>query len=72
MFFVAAAVAMISLSSCKKDYVCECDYEYAGQTMAASTEINDAKKDDAESACDSFESQTESAGGTATCTLSEK
>lgn len=72
LFFAAAAVAVISLSSCKKDYTCECDWEYMGQSTTATTEINDAKKKDAEEACDSFETQTESAGGSASCTLSEK
>lgn len=66
MFFVAAAVALISLSSCKKDYVCECEYSQGGATGTATYNFNDAKKKDAESSCDA----AEESGWT--CTLSEK
>lgn len=66
MFFVAAAVAMISLSSCKKDYVCECEYDMGGTTASTTYTFNDVKKDDAEASCDN-------AGQSGwDCTLSEK
>jgi hypothetical protein len=66
MFFVAAAVAMISLSSCKKDYECECEYSMGGVTASQTYTFNDVKKDDAEASCDN-------AGQTGwSCTLSEK
>jgi hypothetical protein len=45
MFFVAAAVAVISLSSCKKEYECECSN--LGGNMTTET----AKGDDAADAC---------------------
>ena len=66
MFFAAAAVAMISLASCKKDYECECTYEQGGATGSAIYTYNDVKKDDAEASCDN-------AGQSGwDCTLSEK
>lgn len=40
MFFVAAAVAVISLSSCKKEYECDC---YYGSTGAFETETHKGK-----------------------------
>jgi hypothetical protein len=67
MFFVAAAVAVISLSSCKKDYECKCEFDQAGITGSATTSINDAKKKDAEDACDELDAESGY-----TCTLSEK
>ncbi len=72
MFFVAAAVAVISLSSCKKDYTCECDYEIQGETVTGTAEFTDVKKKDAEEGCDSFESDLNGMGSNASCTLSEK
>jgi hypothetical protein len=46
MFFVAAAVAVISLSSCKKEFECEC---YYGSTGTYETETHKGK--DAQDAC---------------------
>lgn len=46
MFFVAAAVAVISLSSCKKEFECEC---YYGSTGSTQTETHKGK--DAQDAC---------------------
>jgi hypothetical protein len=51
-FFGVAFIASIALSSCKKDYTCECKYDLLGQQMTYSFEIKDAKKKDAEAACD--------------------
>ena len=67
MFFVAAAVAVISLSSCKKDYICECTFDQAGISGSATTTISDAKKSDAEDACNDLDAQSGYS-----CTLSEK
>lgn len=69
MFFVAAAVAMISLSSCKKDYECNCTVD--GMTIPTIS-INDAKKDDAQTTCDQAETTYASGGASASCALSEK
>lgn len=71
MFFVAAAVAMISLSSCKKDWVCECTTTDAdGNEYGTTTSSFTAKKKDAESSCSNLE--TSSGGATTSCELSEK
>ena len=48
-----AVVGMIALSSCKKDYTCECVVTILGQTATSSTVLENVKKKDAESACDS-------------------
>lgn len=47
----AVAVALISLSSCIKDYTCECSYDLIGETITTSTTIN-ATKGDAKGACE--------------------
>jgi hypothetical protein len=48
-FFVA------SLSSCKKDYVCECSItDTAGNAQIITKEYNDVSKKDAKAACESF------------------
>lgn len=60
LLFVFAIAAVGSLASCKKDYTCTCDV--AGQEV--STAINDAKKGDAEDACDALEVTAD-----VTCTL---
>jgi hypothetical protein len=72
LFFAAAAVAVLSLSSCKKDYTCDCDVTVLGMTQEATTDILDSSKDDAETACDDIEAQANTALSEATCTLSEK
>ena len=61
MFFVAAAVAVLSLSSCKKDYTCECTTSLGGITTSASTTINDTKSN-AEEACENGSSTSTVAG----------
>jgi len=58
---------VIALASCKKDYVCECDVD--GQELNVA--IQDAKKKDAQDACDAAETTYSSGGGSATCTLKE-
>jgi hypothetical protein len=72
MFFVAAAVAVLSLSSCKKDYTCDCDITVLGMTQSSSTDILDSSKDDAETACDDLETEANTALSEASCTLNEK
>lgn len=52
---VLSAVAMIALASCKKDYTCECTTEFNGQTATSTAEIKDAKKSDAEDACNQLD-----------------
>ena len=61
---IFAAVAIVALfASCKKDYTCDCTI--LGQTT--STPINDAKKADAEDACDALGASAAILGGS--CTL---
>jgi hypothetical protein len=62
---IFAAVAIVALfASCKKDYSCDCTF--AGVTE--STPIKDAKKADAEEACDALSAINVAFGGGA-CTL---
>ncbi len=54
---------VMALASCKKDYTCDCTI--GGQT--SSSQIKDAKKKDAEKACDALSVTAAIVGGT--CTL---
>lgn len=63
-----AAVAMIALASCKKDYTCDCEITMNGETTDMSIPIKDAKKKDAQDACDAAET-TYANGGSASCEL---
>ena len=52
----AVTLALVSLSSCKKDYTCTCNYTIVGfgdyeQTLG----IPNSSKKNAESACDAWE-----------------
>lgn len=49
-----AVLGVVALSSCKKEYTCECSYDFAGTTMTTSTVIKDTKKN-AEDACEGLE-----------------
>lgn len=51
LFFIAAASAMLSLGSCKKDYTCECVRETAGGTETSSSNTGKMKRSDAEAKC---------------------
>jgi hypothetical protein len=46
-----AALGMLTLASCKKDYTCECTTSYGGLSSTATTTINATKKD-AKTACE--------------------
>jgi hypothetical protein len=59
LFFAA------TMTSCKKDYTCTC--KIFGQT--STSEIKDAKKKDAESACDELQVKSRVADASATCGL---
>jgi hypothetical protein len=57
LFLSIAALAFIatSMTSCKKDYSCDCTYDDGTGTMVTEkTPIKDAKKKDAEEACDAL------------------
>ena len=70
-FFALAtvSVALISLSSCKKDYTCECTTTIGGTVYGTpvTTTIND-KKDEAKTACENGSSSTTFAGVTTSVT----
>ncbi len=65
VLFALSAVAFFSLASCKKDYTCECAVN--GDTMTLP--IQDAKKGDAEDACDAAEVTYKNADPEASCEL---
>jgi len=66
LFIIIAVVGVaISISSCKKDYTCDCTYD--GQTVSA--EINNAKSSDANAACDELETLYKASDSSASCTL---
>ncbi|WP_070137931.1 hypothetical protein [Crocinitomix algicola] len=61
VFFAAAFIAGTALmTSCKKDYTCECTADGATYTY----ELKDVKKGDADDACDSAGNVWILAGGT--------
>lgn len=60
-----AAVAAFAMTSCKKDYTCEC--KALGTT--ASAQIVDAKKKDAQKACDDTQAGWKILDDSATCEL---
>jgi hypothetical protein len=48
-----AVVATLGLTSCKKDWTCECSYtDGDGNTQTTSTAISDKTKKDAEAQCE--------------------
>ena len=64
--FVAGAIFMLSLASCKKDYTCTCVTSVDGfDDVTTTVEYTDVKKSDAEESCDTLDSASEST----TCTL---
>ncbi|MFD1553919.1 hypothetical protein DNU06_14055 [Putridiphycobacter roseus] len=54
-----AAVSMLALASCKKDYTCECTIDSEVYTY----ELKDVKKSDAKDACDAVGASWILAGG---------
>ncbi len=66
--FAAFGVAVLSFSSCKKEYTCTCTGTGLPDQVI---NIPKAKKSDAESTCNSAKSQWAVAGYT-NCTLAEK
>lgn len=61
-----AAIGLISLASCKKDYTCTCT-DPNDPTSNASFTFKDAKKKDAKKACDGWHSIYAMDGGS--CSL---
>lgn len=50
MVFFVAAIATLGLTSCKKDWACECTYN--GATLTTTDGYNDLSKKDAEAKCE--------------------
>ena len=59
-----AAVAGLSMVSCKKDYTCTCTYNDGSGTQTVTYQMKDVKKKDAKSTCNSLGSLWIAAGGT--------
>jgi len=60
--FILTVFALIALTSCKKDYTCECTGSIDGQVLASeSTTINDTKSNAAD-ACDEGDASDSSTG----------
>ena len=49
-----AFLASMGFTSCKKDYTCTCTYTDSDGKQTEKTEIKDAKKKDAQDACDAM------------------
>lgn len=65
--FGVAAMVLLGLTSCKKDYDCECTYQDTGSvTVTEHKTIKNSSLDDAKKTCDGYES---SGSVTKTCTL---
>ncbi len=62
------AFAAISLSSCKKDYTCECTWKIEG-APTINGEIKDAKKSEAEDACKAIETTSKVLDPAVSCKL---
>lgn len=60
VFVLSLAFVALALTSCKKDYVCDCHIDDVdGNHIDQELDINGAKKGDAEKVCDDFEHQLE-------------
>jgi len=69
----AVTVALVSLSSCKKDYTCECTSSVGGTVLqTVSTTIN-GKKDDVKTSCENGSSSQTVGGVTSSvsCTIKD-
>lgn len=62
---ILAAISLAGLTSCKKDYTCDCSV--LGSTIPVS--IPNSTKDDAETTCDAARATYQIVDPTATCNL---
>ncbi len=53
--FLVGALGLLALTSCKKDWVCDCAITAGGQTANTKNEIKNVSKSDAEEWCDGQE-----------------
>jgi hypothetical protein len=63
VLLLAIVATCFGMTSCKKDYTCECTI--GGQTL--SEKITNSKKSDAKTACDTYSKNIIQSGGT--CSL---
>lgn len=57
LIFGVSAIVLLGLSSCKKDYNCECTYQDTGNTTITENKtIKNSSLDDAKKTCDGYES----------------
>ena len=67
LIFGVSAIVLLGLSSCKKDYDCECTYQDPSTTTVTEHKtIKNSSLDDAKKTCDGYES---TGTITKTCTL---
>lgn len=64
-----AVLALAGLTSCKKDWSCECQINSGGATVTQPYPIADASKADAKTACDAYQTQANLVGSTISCNL---
>ena len=65
-FIAIAALGVLTLASCKKEYTCECTTTGLGLTVSAETVIKDTKKK-AEDTCTA--GSTTNGGASTTCKI---
>ena len=65
LVLAVAALGLISLTSCKKDYTCTC--KVSGSEIK--TEIKDVKKSKAKDGCSALETQSKMIDANASCSL---
>jgi len=51
VLFLSLVFGGLALTSCKKDYECECKYNLGGEPITHTFDIKDVKKKDAEAGC---------------------
>lgn len=70
LMLLGAAIAMLSVTACKKDYTCTCTYDPLGTGSGTSSyEIEKAKKQDAEDSCQAAEDTYKILDPNASCSL---
>jgi len=62
LVFAAFVVALISFSSCEKDYTCECQQKVGGTVVNTVTNTMTGKKKEVKKACEDG-SQSQTVGG---------
>ncbi|MBL4755408.1 MAG: hypothetical protein JKY52_17650 [Flavobacteriales bacterium] len=69
LLFLGAAVTLLSVTACKKDYTCNCTFDSTGGVADITFEIKKAKKQDAEDTCKATEDTYKLGDPKATCSI---